>query len=123
VACGDVYSMPPNVGRGGWTWYSGSAAWMYRVAVEYMLGIRVSGKTLVIDPVIPSSWPQFEVNFRHGSTTYAVVVENPQRRCKGISNMTVDGVGVAGDPAIVVLSDDSKVHTVHILMGEPAKDV
>ena len=54
VACGDVYSMPPNVGRGGWTWYSGSAAWMYRVAVEYMLGIRVSGKTLVIDPVIPS---------------------------------------------------------------------
>ena len=53
VACGDVYSMPPNIGRGGWTWYSGSAAWMYRVAVEYILGIRLQGETLLIDPVIP----------------------------------------------------------------------
>lgn len=123
VACGDVYSMAPNVGRGGWTWYSGSAAWMYRVAVEYMLGIRASGKTLVVDPVIPSNWPQFEAVFRHGATTYAIVVENPQRRCKGVSSMTVDGVIVAGNPATIVLSDDGKTHKVHILMGEPAKDV
>ena len=53
VACGDVYSMPPNVGRGGWTWYSGSAAWTYRVAIEYMLGIRLQGDMLRIEPVIP----------------------------------------------------------------------
>jgi cyclic beta-1,2-glucan synthetase len=123
VACGDVYSMLPNVGRGGWTWYTGSAGWMYRVAVEYMLGIRLMGETLVIDPVIPSSWPKFETTFRHGTTTYEILVENPQRRCKGVSSMTVDGVAVAGNPAIIALSDDGKTHNVHILMGEPTKDV
>ena len=123
MACGDVYSVSPNVGRGGWTWYTGSAAWMYRVVIEYMLGIRVSGKTLVIDPVIPSSWPQFEVTFRHGSTTYSIVVENPQRRCKGVSSMTVDGITVASNPATITISDDGKTHNVHILMGGPAKDV
>jgi len=88
-----------------------------------MLGIRVSGKTLVIDPVIPSSWPQFEVTFRHGATSYAIVVENPRRRCKGISSMTVDGVAVAANPATIAVSDDGKTHSVHILMGEPAKEI
>src|ERR1700744_4649376 len=60
VACGDVYSVSPHVGRGGWTWYTGSAAWMHRAAVEYILGLRLRGESLVIDPVIPREWPQFE---------------------------------------------------------------
>ena len=50
VACGDVYSEAPNVGRGGWTWYTGSAAWMYRTAVEYMLGIRLPRRPVVSEP-------------------------------------------------------------------------
>ena len=91
VACGDVYSMPPNVGRGGWTWYSGSAAWMYRVAVELILGLRRQGEFLTIDPRIPANWPKFEATVRHFGSTYQIVVENPDRRCKGIAQITVDG--------------------------------
>jgi len=122
VACGDVYSMPPNVGRGGWTWYSGSAAWMYRVAVEYMLGIRLCGEILVIDPVIPSSWPKFEATFRHGDATYEISVENPDRRCKGLSSVVLDGVTLIGAKAEIPLAKDGRTHSVHIIMGEPAKD-
>ena len=115
VACGDVYSMPPNVGRGGWTWYSGSAAWMYRTAVEYMLGIRLAGETLVIDPVIPSSWPGFEATFRHGDTTYEISVENPARRCGGVASMTFDDKPIS--PPAIPLVQDGQVHKVRVTLG------
>jgi len=119
VACGDVYSMPPNIGRGGWTWYSGSAAWMYRVTVESILGLRRQGEFLTIDPSIPANWPKFEVTIRHFGSTYQILVENPDRRCKGIAQITVDGVA---DNSLqgVPLARDGKDHNVHVLMGEPA---
>ena len=72
--------------------------------------------------MIPSHWPQFEVNFRHGSTTYAIVVENPQRRCKAIFSMTVDGVVWRPIRQQSSFRTTANLHTVHILMGEPAKD-
>ena len=125
VACGDVYSVPPNIGRGGWTWYTGSAAWMYRTAVEYMLGVRLQGDTLVIDPVIPKAWPQFEVRFRHGETMYEILVENPERRCSGVSHIVVDEKPVPpGNPAIPLV-DDGKTHQVRVTLGAPAigKDI
>ena len=115
VACGDVYSMPPNVGRGGWTWYSGSAAWMYRVAVEYILGIKLQGNTLLIDPVIPGNWPRFEATVRHGSSTYEILVENPARCCKGIAAMTLDGTSLNG--AAITLEDDGRPHRIRITLG------
>ena len=107
--------MPPNVGRGGWTWYSGSAAWMYRTAVEYMLGIRLAGETLIIDPVIPSTWPGFEATFRHGETSYEILVENPARLCRGVSSMTLDGEPVRA-PAIPLVQD-GRVHKVRVTLG------
>jgi len=122
VACGDVYSMPPNVGRGGWTWYSGSAAWMYRVAVENMLGIRLCGDKLVIDPVIPSSWPKFEATFRHGDATYEILVENPNGHCKGLSSVVLDGAKLSEPKAEITLTKDGRTHSVHIIMGEQVKD-
>ena len=111
--------MPPNVGRGGWTWYSGSAAWMYRVAVESILGLRRQGDFLTIDPAIPANWPQFEATILHFGSTYRILVENPNRRCKGIAQITVDGIpssSLAGVP----LARDGKEHSVHVIMGEPA---
>ncbi len=63
VACADLYSVPPHVGRGGWTWYTGSAGWMYRVALEWLLGFRLQGNNLVLDPCIPRGWPGFEITF------------------------------------------------------------
>jgi cyclic beta-1,2-glucan synthetase len=120
VACGDVYSMPPNVGRGGWTWYTGSAAWMYRTAVEYMLGIRVQGDTLVIDPVIPSSWPRFEVSLRHGDATYEIVVENPAHQCKGVIAIMVDNVSMKLDRPAISLEKDAKIRHVLVTLGLPS---
>jgi cyclic beta-1,2-glucan synthetase len=119
VACGDVYSMPPNVGRGGWTWYSGSAAWMYRIAVETILGLRRQGEFLTIDPRIPANWPKFEATIRHFGSTYQILVENPDRRCQGIAQIAVDGV--AGNSLRgVLLARDGKEHRVHVIMGAPA---
>ncbi|HEY1707520.1 MAG TPA: glucoamylase family protein [Rhizomicrobium sp.] len=117
VACGDVCSAPPNVGRGGWTWYSGSAAWMYRTAVEYILGIRFAGDRLLIEPSIPRHWPQFEVQIRHGTTTYKVVVDNKAQRSTGVASVSLDGK--SGDfSAGVPLADDGQTHQIRVVMGE-----
>jgi cyclic beta-1,2-glucan synthetase len=119
VACGDVYSMPPNIGRGGWTWYSGSAAWMYRVAIESILGLRREGDTLIIGPSMPSAWPKFEATIRLFGSTYEILVENPSRCCTGVSAITVDGVANASRQRIL-LKRDGERHQVHVIMGEPA---
>jgi cyclic beta-1,2-glucan synthetase len=118
VSCGDVYAMPPNVGRGGWTWYSGSAAWMYRTAVEYILGIRICGDRLFIAPAIPQRWPSFEATIRHGSTTYEIRVDNAVHRSNGVSSISLDGQ--AGDfRAGVPLVDDGRQHRIDVVMGTP----
>jgi cyclic beta-1,2-glucan synthetase len=121
VACGDVYSMTPNAGRGGWTWYSGSAAWMYRTAVEYILGIRFAGDRIFIAPVIPRRWPKFEVTIRHRSATYEIKVDNTARRSSGISSVMADGAAIALTQGIALV-DDGKLHSIEIVMGEPAKE-
>ena len=77
MTCGDVYSVPPHVGRGGWTWYSGSAAWMYRVAIENILGLRLAGDTLTDRARHPRAGRKFEATIRHGDATYKITVENP----------------------------------------------
>jgi cellobiose phosphorylase len=77
VACADVYGVPPHVGRGGWTWYTGSANWLYRVALEAILGLHLTGDTLRLEPCAPRDWPGYEVAYRHGSATYRIRVDNP----------------------------------------------
>src|SRR5437667_1871548 len=77
VVAADVYAEPPHVGRGGWTWYTGSAAWMYRAGLESILGFHVRGTRLVLDPCIPRAWPGFTIEFRYHAARYTIVVENP----------------------------------------------
>src|SRR2546425_1395203 len=79
VLAGDVYAEPPHVGRGGWTWYTGSAGWMYRAGLEWILGFRLRGTRLVVDPCIPRAWQGFNIAFRYHSARYDIAVENPQR--------------------------------------------
>ncbi len=90
VVAADVYSVPPHVGRGGWTWYTGSAAWMYRAGVEGILGIRREGASVLVDPCIPAAWPGFEARIRLGSTLYDIRVDNPSHRCRGVSHAVLD---------------------------------
>src|SRR4029453_7512713 len=87
VACADVYALAPHVGRGGWTWYTGAAGWLYRAGLESILGFRVQGATLVLDPCIPSTWPGFEIEFRHRSARYRITVENPHAVSRGVAQL------------------------------------
>ena len=118
VACADIYAMPPHVGRGGWTWYTGSAAWMYRVGLERLLGFRLNGGNLTLDPCIPRTWPGFEIAFRYRSSRYAIVVENPLGVCRGILATKIDGEVMTGNRnRPIPLKDDNADHRVQIILG------
>ncbi len=116
VVAADVYAEPPHVGRGGWTWYTGSAGWMYRAGLESILGFRLRGTRLVVDPCIPRAWPGFELVFRYGSARYDLVVENPRDASRGVSSVEVDGVSLDGDLSIR-LADDRTTHRIRIVLG------
>jgi cyclic beta-1,2-glucan synthetase len=111
----DVYAHPMHIGRGGWTWYTGSAGWMYQAAVRALLGIRRHGTTMSVTPSIPSVWPQFSVVWRLGGTRYRITVSNPEHRTRGIKVAELDGARV--DPGAIPLVDDGGVHDVQIVMG------
>jgi cyclic beta-1,2-glucan glucanotransferase len=115
VAPGDVYAVPPHTGRGGWTWYTGSAGWMYRAAIEYILGFKLAGDRLRIDPCIPRFWREFEMTYRRGDTTYRIKVENPHGLSCGVASMQVDGKDSDGE---ITLADDGRTHEVRVLIGE-----
>ena len=117
VMAADVYAEPPHVGRGGWTWYTGSAGWMYQAGVESILGFRLRDTTLVIDPCIPRAWPSYELDFRYHSTRYEIVVENPRGVSRGVSSVELDGSRLEGDGARVPLADDGATHRVRVILG------
>jgi cyclic beta-1,2-glucan synthetase len=114
---GDVCAHNAHAGRAGWTWYTGSAAWMYRAGLESILGLRRHGSTFEVSPCIPSSWPEYEIIWRVGATRYEILVSNPSRRCGGIGEARLDGVLVDGRAIPVV--DDGGTHRVRIVLGEP----
>jgi cyclic beta-1,2-glucan synthetase len=115
VVAADVYAHPMHVGRGGWTWYTGSAGWMYQVALDGILGLRQAGATFSVDPCIPAMWPGFSLEWRRGATVYRIRVENPAHRCSGIAVATLDGVPV--DARAIPLADDGRAHDVAIVLG------
>ncbi len=118
VVSADVYAAPGHVGHGGWTWYTGAAGWMYRIGVESILGVTRRGKTLQMTPCIPSSWPRYEVRYRHGGSRYRIVVENPERRSGGVARVEVDGVVLPS--GVIPLLDDGREHEVRVLLGGSA---
>jgi cyclic beta-1,2-glucan synthetase len=118
VIAADVYGHPMHLGRGGWTWYTGSAAWMMRLGVENILGLTRHGDTFALEPCIPSVWPSFAITWRCGSSVYEIEVSNPDRRSTGIAAATLDGEEV--DPRAIPLAADARTHRVVARMGEPA---
>ena len=116
VIAADVYAEPPHVGRGGWTWYTGSAGWMYRAGLESILGVTVRGSTLYLSPCIPRQWPAYEVRLRHRSARYDIRVENPNGATGGITAIELDGAALAPDAAIPLV-DDSATHQVRVVLG------
>jgi cyclic beta-1,2-glucan synthetase len=90
---------------------------MYRAGLEWILGFRICGKTLLIDPCIPGKWPGFEIVYRYGSTHYEIAVENPHGVSRGVSSVELDGKALTGRPAEIALADDSITHRVRIVLG------
>ena len=117
VVAADVYSEPPHVGRGGWTWYTGSAAWLYRAGIESILGLRRQGAFLLLDPCIPKHWPRFELSYRYGTTRYDIVVENPHGISGGIASVEFDGRLLHDAPIRLPLVDDGEIHKVRAVLG------
>ena len=116
VMAGDVYARSPHAGRGGWSWYTGSAGWMYRAGLESILGLRRRGATFVVDPCIPSSWPEYRMTWRFLDSRYEITVSNPARRCRGVAKATLDGAVV--NAAAIPLLNDGKTHDVQIVLGD-----
>ena len=125
VVAADVYARPPHAGRGGWTWYTGSAGWMQRVGLESILGLRLEGKTLHLDPCIPRAWPGFEIVLRHGSARYEIRVENPDGAERGIAFAAVDEMVVTERPSsrMVGLPPPPAASTVRHRSGDSAPTI
>ncbi len=116
VLAGDVFAHPAHAGRAGWTWYTGSAGWMYRAGLESILGLTRRAATFAMDPCIPTSWPGYSIVWRFFGTRYEIQVETPNRRCRGVAEAVLDGTSV--DPAAIPLRDDGGRHVVRVVLGE-----
>jgi cellobiose phosphorylase len=114
VIAADVYSVAPYVGRGGWTWYTGSASWMYRLGTEMLLGIQRMGDSLKIEPHIPRDWAEYQINYRFGKTMYHIRVLH--RDGAGPREITMDGTAIPD--TLIPLADDGQVHEVVLRLGE-----
>ena len=119
AVAGDVYAHPAHAGRGGWTWYTGSAGWMYRAGLESILGLKRHGASFELDPCIPTAWPEYSIAWRFGRARYEIFVSNPAHRCRGIAEAELDGRPV--DPAAIPLVDDGGTHQVRVVLGEPVQ--
>jgi cellobiose phosphorylase len=115
VVTADVYAVAPHVGRGGWSWYTGSSGWMYRLILESLLGVTRTANHLALAPRMPAEWDRFSLTYRHGAASYVInVVKSAQAI---VPEMTVDGIRQPG--MMVELYDTPSVHQVELLM--PAK--
>jgi cyclic beta-1,2-glucan synthetase len=113
VVAADVYTAKGHLGRGGWTWYTGSASWMYRTALEAILGFQQRGEFLFIEPCIPASWKEFTLEYTYKSSTYIIRIENPDGLQHGTTELNVDGHSVQ---EAIPLVDDGKTHNVTAVM-------
>ena len=116
VVAADVYTNPQHLGRGGWTWYTGSSGWMYRVGLEDILGFRIEKCKLFMNPCIPKDWKEYSIKYSYGSTKYDIEVKNPDKMNRGVSSIVVDGLLVKG--GYISLVDDGVEHFVVVEMGQ-----
>ena len=113
VVAADVYAVLPHVGRGGWSWYTGSAGWLYRLMLETLLGVTREGGKLHFKPCLPGEWDRFALNYRYGQTTYHIIVLRVEGKSK--AGIAIDGVDQSN--SFVALLDDRVSHTVEVRVG------
>ncbi|HVJ48799.1 GH36-type glycosyl hydrolase domain-containing protein [Desulfitobacterium sp.] len=114
VMAADVYAVHPHIGRGGWSWYTGAAGWMYQVGIEGILGLSKQGAKLSLRPCIPAHWQGYEIDYHYKSALYRIKVENLHGKMTGVEKSVLDGQLLEGDQ--INLTDDGKEHWVHFIM-------
>jgi Cellobiose phosphorylase len=123
VMCADIYGASPHTGRGGWTWYTGAAGWMYRLTVETLLGLQLEGDHLRIEPCIPDHWESYKIHYRFRDTVYHITVKRVGEKPEQVIRVTLDGVVVNGDgvgggsgqlQGMIPLVDDRREHYVEV---------
>jgi cellobiose phosphorylase len=114
VIASDIYAAPPHTGLGGWTWYTGSAGWMYMLILESLLGVRLSGDLIRFEPCIPAMWRSYRIEYRYRSTIYHIVVQNSGTG-SGVRSVVVDGIDQADKN--IHLADDRGDHQVVVQLG------
>jgi len=119
VMCADIYAVPPHTGRGGWTWYTGAAGWMYQLTVETLLGLHLEVDQLRIAPCIPTHWPEYKVRYRYRETIYHLAIRNVGEPAAPGGRITLDGIVIEGDA--IPLVDDRRDHRVEVVLGYPDK--
>ena len=110
VVAADVYTAEGHLGRGGWTWYTGSASWMYRVGLESILGFTKRGETLRIDPRVPAHWSDYTIEYRYGRSSYSITVQDPGRLRSLATAVSLDGREL--EDSTIPLVDDGSSHEV-----------
>jgi cyclic beta-1,2-glucan synthetase len=113
----DIYDDPAHVGRGGWTWYTGSAGWMYQVGLHELLGLRRLGDHYAVDPCIPTSWPGFTLRWRVNGTVLEISIENPHRVPTGVESAELNGRSV--DPKRIPIGAAGEPHRLRVVLGRP----
>lgn len=115
VMAADIYTVHPHNGRGGWTWYTGAAGWMYNVGLTSILGFNKIGDKLLIKPCIPKEWKEFYINYKYNNTIYNIAVDNTAKVTNGVSLVRMDGKALEGNE--ISLVDDGHEHKVKVIMG------
>ena len=116
VMAADVYAMAPHTGRGGWSWYTGSAGWMYRLLLESLLGLQLQDNALRFSPCLPADWPEIRIRYRYQSTLYHITIKHAadERAC-----ITLDGIELHDDA--IPLVDDRVEHQLEITVANSGK--
>jgi cyclic beta-1,2-glucan glucanotransferase len=120
VIAADIYRLEGQVGRCGWTWYTGSSGWTYRVWLEEVLGFKLQAERLAIDPAIPSHWTHYSLHYRYRSARYDIAVENPEHVSSGVVSLELDGVPLSSK--WIPLVDDGGNHQVRVRLGRLSEE-
>jgi cyclic beta-1,2-glucan synthetase len=120
VMCADIYAAPPHTGRGGWTWYTGAAGWMYRLSVETLLGLQLEVDQLRIAPCVPADWESYKIHYRYRETVYHITVRRVGKKSAHVNGMMADGAvidavgadGAGRQHGIIPLVDDRREHDI-----------
>jgi cyclic beta-1,2-glucan synthetase len=115
VMSADIYGAAPHTGRGGWTWYTGAAGWMYRLSVETLLGLQLEGDHLRIAPCVPDDWESYKIHYRYRDTSYHIEINCPGEKSNHATRITMDGT-VMNETGLIPLQDDRQDHHVEVML-------